>query len=107
MALASDTHIQPEKNRDPAEAGRDPEQLTAEGQPGTVYKLYEDTEEVQTAGDRNNRVTEIQVNDHNTEPFNAPAPNAYENGSAKGGQGISSHPLAEELAEQDKLNHHA
>ena len=103
MTTFSNSHIEPEKNRDPAEAGRDPQQLTAEGKPGAAYDLYSDTEATQTAGSRNDRVTEFQVNDHNTEPFNAPAPNEYESGTAKGGQGISSHSLTAELKEQDKL----
>lgn len=107
MALRNDSHVQPEKNRDPAEAGRAPEQLTAEGKRGAEYDLYEDTKDVQIGGDRNDRVTEFHVNDHNTEPSNAPAPNAYENGLAEEGQGISNHPLREELIEQEKLTRDA
>lgn len=103
MALRDDSHIQPEKNRDPSEAGRDPLQLTTEGKHGAAYGLYSETEEVQIGGDRNDRVTEFKVNEHNTEPSNAPAPNAYEKGTATGGQGISNHPLGEELSEQEKL----
>lgn len=103
MALRNDSHIQPEKNLDPAEAGRDPLQLTAEGKHGPAYDLYTETAEVQTGGDRNDRVTEFQVNDHNTEPSNALAPNAYEKGTATDGQGISNRPLREELGEQEKL----
>jgi hypothetical protein len=103
MASSSDSHIQPEKNRDPAEAGRDPEQLTAKGKHGTAYPLYEDTEEVQAGGARNDRVTEFSVNDHNTETSNAPAPNSYETSSAEEGQGISNHLLSEELTEQRRL----
>ncbi len=103
MALLSDSHIEPEKNRDPAEAGRDPEQLTAEGKHGTAYDLYEDTKRSRTAGSRNDRVTEFSVNSHNTEPSNAPAANGYEDGSAVDGQGISNHSLSEELTEQEKL----
>lgn len=45
----------------------------------------------------------FQGNDHNTEPFDAPSPNAYDRGVAKGGQGISNHPLGAELEEQEKL----
>jgi hypothetical protein len=103
MALRNDSHIQPEKNRDPVEAGRDPQQLTAEGEHGAAYDLYTETEEVQIGGDRNDRVTEFKVNGHNTEPSNAPAPNAYEKGTATGAQGISTHSLREELSEQEKL----
>jgi len=103
MDMSSKAHIEPEKNRDPAESGRDPKQLTVTGEPGEAYDLYVNTEEVQTAGSRNDRVTEFQVNDHNTEPFNAPAPNTYETGTAEGGQGISNHPLGKELEEQQKL----
>lgn len=103
MAPSSESHIQPEKNRDPAESGRDPQQITADGKHGTAYNLYQDTEEVQTGGNRNDRVTEFNVNDHNTEPTNALAANSYENGSAEKGQGISNHSLREELTEQEKF----
>jgi hypothetical protein len=103
MALPNDSHIQPQKNRDPAEAGRDPQQLTAEGKHGVAYDLYTETEELQIGSQRNDRVTEFNVNDHKTEPSNAPEPNAYEKGIAMGGRGISNHPLRKELSEQEKL----
>ncbi len=103
MTSSNKSHIQPAKNRDPAEAGRDPEQLTAEGKHGTSYALYEDTQKAQVGGERNDRVTEFSVNAHNTEPINAPSPSSYEKGSAEGAQGISNHALSEELAEQKKL----
>ena len=74
MAIPSKSHIEPEKNRDPAEAGRDPQQLTAQREHGASYELYEEIETVQSAGDRNDGVTDSDVNEHNTEPVNAPAP---------------------------------
>lgn len=74
MALRNDSHIEPEKNLDLAEAERDPLQLTAEGKHGAAYDLYTVTEEVQIGGDRNDRVTEFNVNDHNTESRMPPRP---------------------------------
>lgn len=103
MNTPSTIHTEPDKNRDPAEAGRDPQQLTAEGEQGPAYDLYKETETVENAGQRNNRVTGSSVNEHNTEPFNAPSPNAYEAGTATKGSGITNQPLAEELKEQEKV----
>ena len=103
MTTPSKPHTEPDKNRDPAEAGHDPQQLTAEGEPGRVYDLYKDTKTVESVGQRNDRVTGSNVNEHNTEPFNAPPPNAYEAGTATKGYGSTNQPLAEELEEQKKV----
>ncbi len=96
MAVQTTPHTQPEKNMDPAEAERDPNQLAAGGTPGTDAELYVDTEEAQTAGSRNERVTEFHGVKHNTEPFTAAPYAGSQPKPAPGAPGVSNPTVGEE-----------
>ncbi len=97
------THEQPSINRNPAQAGIDPEQLTAQGTPGADYNEIADLADAQTDGSRNPRVMNVSNDKRNVEPIaeeTATAYNTSENGSATG---ITNQPLAKEKASQTEV----
>lgn len=105
MPIDPAQHSKPARNMDPAQDDRDPGQINADGTPGDDAQLSEDLETAQTGGSRNERVTEFSATRHHIEPSTtASAQPGYATGDTTGdAEGISTHSLKDELAEQAKL----
>lgn len=97
------THEQPSVNRNPAQAGIDPEQLTAQGTPGADYDEIAATAEAQTDGSRNPRVMNVSNDKRNVEPIAESEANAYNTSQNGNAAGITNQPLAKEKASQAQV----
>lgn len=105
MATESTRYTQDRKNMDPAQSDVDPDQISADGGTGSEAGMYEDLEEAQTAGSRNDRVTEYSGGKHKVEPTTA---SEYPTGRPPqavpaDAPGITNRSLHEEKPGQDKV----
>ena len=103
MAVQTTPHTKPDKNTDPAETERDPNQLTVDGAPGVDAEMYSDTQTAQSAGSRNERVMDIQTVKHKTEPFTSAQHGETSKNESKDAPGVTNHTLREESAGQEKV----
>lgn len=97
------THEQPSINRNPAEAGIDPDQLTAQGTPGDDYDEIADLADAQTDGSRNPRVMNVSNDKRNVQPIAETTATAYNTGENGNASGITNQPLAKEKASQAEV----
>lgn len=102
MAIETVQHTKPAKNMDPAQDDRDPDQINPDGTPGQDAEMADDLRDAQTAGSRNERVTEFYAPKHATEPAAAASGQPGYQGS-EGAVGASNAPLDDERRQQDKL----
>lgn len=97
------THEQPAVNRNPAQEQIDPDQLTAQGTPGTEYDEITDLADTQTAGSRNPRVMNTSNDKRAVEPVAEPTDTAYNTPQSGSASGITNQPLAKEKASQREV----
>ena len=101
--MANGTHQQPSIDRNPAQAEIDPDQLTAQGTPGTEYDTIVDLAETQTDGSRNPRVMNVSNDKRAVEPIAEDISTAYNTTNNGTASGITNHPLAAEKASQAEV----
>ncbi len=97
------THEQPAINDNPAQAGRDPEQLTAQGKPGSDAGIIDDLAQAQTDGSRNVRVTGGATEKHPLQGISEPIKTAYDTDNNAQASGITNQPLDKEKASQAEV----
>lgn len=97
------THEQPAINRNPAQAEIDPDQLTAQGTPGTDSEEIADLAQAQTDGSRNVRVMNTSVDKRAVEGIAEDTTTAYNTDNNAGASGITNQPLAKEKASQTEI----
>ena len=102
MAMQTTPHTQ--EHGEPGQADFDQNELSDKVGEGYDGREFQDLKEAQTAGSRNERVTNYGGNEHNVEPTTAaefqtgsrPAPSAN-------AAGITSHSLSEETKQQERV----
>ncbi len=97
------THEQPQVNRNAAQEQIDPDQLTAQGKPGTDYDEIADLSTTQTDGSRNVRVMNVSNDKRNVEGISEPTDTAYNTDHNANASGITNQPLAKEKASQTEV----
>lgn len=97
------THEQPAVNRNPAQAEVDPDQLTAQGTPGTDYDEIADLAQAQTDGSRNPRVMNVSNDKRAVEPIAEATSTKYDTDENANASGITNQPLAKEKASQHEV----
>ncbi len=97
------THEQPAINRNPAQEGIDPDQLTAQGTPGTDADEAADLAQTQTDGSRNPRVMNVSNDKRAVEGISEPTATAYDTDSNAHAGGITNQPLDKEKASQHEV----
>lgn len=97
------THEQPAVNRNPAQEQIDPDQLTAQGTPGTDTEEIADLAETQTDGSRNPRVMNTSNDKRAVEGISEDTTTAYNTANNAGASGITNQPLDKEKASQTEI----
>ena len=83
------THEQPAVDRNPAQADVEPDQLTAQGTPGTEYDTITNTADAQTDGTRNPRVMNVSNDKRAVEGISEPTATAYDTADNAHASGIT------------------
>ncbi len=97
------THEQPAVNRNPAQADVEPDQLTAQGAPGTEYDTITNTADAQTDGSRNPRVMNVSNDKHAVEGISESTTTAYNTADNAHASGITNQPLDKEKSSQTEV----
>ena len=102
MAIQTTPHTR--DHDDPAQSDFDQNELSDKVGKGYDGQEFQDLKDAQTAGSRNERVTNYSGNEHNVEPTTAAE---YQTGNqpkpSANASGITSHSLREEAIQQDKV----
>ena len=102
MAIQTTPHTR--DHDDPAQSDFDENELSDKVGEGYDGQEFQDLKDAQSAGSRNERVTNYGGNEHNVEPTTA---SEYRTGNqpkaAADASGITNHSLSEEIKQQEKV----